>query len=497
MLMRHKHELCKNSLKMFNKISKIFSFLKRFTNFSIKRLATLSQKVLNKIGIQPKLVFTVNGKPLVVPLFDINTSLAFLSKKGNLPTSLHLIDKILSDEAEIIDLGAHVGEFSSMLSGEANKRRFTLLEYSDFLVECLNKSGSLGAFGAQYEIISAAISAKGGKNVFVQTFQSGLSRLSMSDSERGTIEKIQNVDTISLKYLLANYHDGIDLIKLDLEGIEFSLLKELMVLENFPKIILSELSPKNYPRNFGQIFKETFELYTGLYELWSIGETDNNNELQAERITSKYICPAFDDILFVRKGSLEQKRLKQLIDNGNVKVLSQLNHSDRSPVIIDCGSVGDYGQEYTEIFGSSTYLGFDPNATKNRSVGTETERKPAYVAFALWEKAQTKIFYETHNPNCSSFFQPNESLLNNYRINHNELRVRKSTKLQTIRADTVLDSLGFLQPDIIELDVQGAELGALKSFGKYIDKTLIIDCEVEFISIYQQQPLVDDIASFS
>lgn len=477
-------------------LDKILSFVKRFTNFFLKRLAVVSQKILYKLGIQPKHVFKVNGKSLVVPIFDINTSLAFFSKKGNLPTGLHVIDRILSNEAEIIDLGAHVGEFSSMLSGKANKRRFTLLEYSEFLVDCLKKSGSLGAFGTTYEIVSAAISAKGGKNVFVQTFQSGLSRLSMSESKRGTIEKTQNVDTLSLNELLADYPEDVDLIKLDLEGIEFSLLKELIVLEKFPKVILSELSPKNYPRNFGQTFKETFELYSELYELWSIGETDDNNNLQAERITSKYICPSFDDILFVKKNSLEQKRLKQLIENGNVDVLSQFNHSEGTPVVIDCGSVGDYGQEYSEIFGSSTYLGFDPNATKNRSLGTETEKKPAYVAFALWEKAQTKVFYETHNPNCSSFFRPNERLLNNYRINHDELKVRKSTKLQTIRADTVLDSLGFLQPDIIELDVQGAELGALKSFGKYIDKTLIIDCEVEFIPIYHKQPLFDDIASF-
>ena len=38
--------------------------------------------------------------------------------------------------------------------------------------------------------------------------------------------------------------------------------------------------------------------------------------------------------------------------------------------------------------------------------------------------------------------------------------------------------------DMIKMDIQGAELSALKGLGKYIDNVNVIEIEVEFLEIY-------------
>src|SRR5205085_7367238 len=53
-----------------------------------------------------------------------------------------------------------------------------------------------------------------------------------------------------------------------------------------------------------------------------------------------------------------------------------------------------------------------------------------------------------------------------------------------------------LSPDIIKLDTQGTELNILEHADSALDSTLLIECEVEFTSIYANQKLFHDVCAF-
>ena len=46
------------------------------------------------------------------------------------------------------------------------------------------------------------------------------------------------------------------------------------------------------------------------------------------------------------------------------------------------------------------------------------------------------------------------------------------------------------------MDIQGAELLALKGLGEYIDRVKIVHTEVLFLELYKNQPLYNDTKKF-
>lgn len=118
-----------------------------------------------------------------------------------------------------------------------------------------------------------------------------------------------------------------------------------------------------------------------------------------------------------------------------------------------------------------------------------------YYPNALGRAQETRRFYETAHPMCSSLYQPNERLLNRF----NCLDVAKLKAIDSI--DTVsldefvrMHSIGPI--DFIKVDVQGAELDVFVGGVRTLADTLAILSEVEFVPLYLDQPLFGDVSRF-
>lgn len=99
-------------------------------------------------------------------------------------------------------------------------------------------------------------------------------------------------------------------------------------------------------------------------------------------------------------------------------------------------------------------------------------------------------FHQTNNSLTGSLFAPNTELLNRF-VNLAEMTTPQSTSpVQTVRIDDVPEISSF---DFLKMDIQGAELGALRGMPNKLRSCLLIQTEVAFVEMYRGQPLFADI----
>ena len=74
--------------------------------------------------------------------------------------------------------------------------------------------------------------------------------------------------------------------------------------------------------------------------------------------------------------------------------------------------------------------------------------------------------------------------------------VQDEVKVEAIRLDDFMTARKITHIDILWMDIQGGELSALKSLGTQISRVKVIYSEVEFMEIYENQPLFSDIKAY-
>ena len=95
-----------------------------------------------------------------------------------------------------------------------------------------------------------------------------------------------------------------------------------------------------------------------------------------------------------------------------------------------------------------------------------------------------------YNPGASSLFKSSGK---SYEL---EKDSQKEVVVQTIKLSTYFKKNSIDRVDIMWMDIQGAELMALVGLGSDISKLSILNTEVEFVEIYQNQPLFGQIKKF-
>ena len=148
-----------------------------------------------------------------------------------------------------------------------------------------------------------------------------------------------------------------------------------------------------------------------------------------------------------------------------------------------------------EYFPSSEIIGFEIEKEVCDQMNSKAAKGTRYFPFALGENNEKRKLYITENPMCTSLYKPNENLANLYH-ELQYMNLKKETEIETITLDSFVDEHSIDVIDFIKIDVQGAELDILKGSKKLLNNVLKIECEVEFIPLYHDQPLFGDITKF-
>ena len=146
-------------------------------------------------------------------------------------------------------------------------------------------------------------------------------------------------------------------------------------------------------------------------------------------------------------------------------------------------------------FPNSEIIGFEVDKNICKKMNSVSKVGVKYFPFAIGKKKEIRKFYETNHPMCSSLYKPNHNLLSLY--NNMEISfLKEESEIETVDLDTFVSENKIGNVDFLKIDVQGAELDIFKGATKTLKNSLFIISEVEFLKIYENQPLFGDVCNF-
>ena len=160
----------------------------------------------------------------------------------------------------------------------------------------------------------------------------------------------------------------------------------------------------------------------------------------------------------------------------------------------------DYaGQGWTLLAPNLTIYGFDADSSACQQMNKKQEAEQTnwtekHIPLGLWNKAGKSKLHVTQYPACSSLYPPSQSYIDRFVGNSELIKLVSTEEVETTTLDDFCQSEGVNTIDFLQIDTQGAELNILKGASKILSKgTLALKVEVEFIRIYENQPLFSDV----
>lgn len=189
--------------------------------------------------------------------------------------------------------------------------------------------------------------------------------------------------------------------------------------------------------------------------------------------------------------------------------LLKLFKTDERLVILDIGGCeGEESIRYSRLFPFSTIFTFEPLPNNQELVKKHIKKYKAnnveLVSFAVSDKKGVSQFYvssghpEDQADDLDWDFGNKSSSLLEPDINNspNWLEFNKKIDVETITLSDFFEERKLVEVDFIHMDVQGAELKALKGAKEYLKNIKAIWLEVSNIELYKKQPLTNEVENF-
>lgn len=178
-------------------------------------------------------------------------------------------------------------------------------------------------------------------------------------------------------------------------------------------------------------------------------------------------------------------------------LVSQKIFLEKPLIVVDVGARGGKESHWRVYEDQIKIIGFDPDKKECARLNKlSDEINVRYFPYALWETSGTRKFYMMRNLASSSFFKPKIEFWKRFPDEVN-LTTRKIASVKTINLDSFTNEQGVDYVDFIKLDVEGAELAALKGATNLLKKSVLgVTCEIQFIQTLKHQPVFAEVDSF-
>jgi FkbM family methyltransferase len=130
-----------------------------------------------------------------------------------------------------------------------------------------------------------------------------------------------------------------------------------------------------------------------------------------------------------------------------------------------------------------TVTGFDP---QQAALDLLRDRGPfeTYLPYAVGD-GSVQTLHICSAPGMSSFLKPDEQSLSLFPLFAEFGKVVASRKMETRPLDTITEIVAV---DFLKMDVQGSELAVLRSGRQKLAEAVVIQTEVSFVPLYENQP---------
>ncbi|MEQ9486649.1 FkbM family methyltransferase [Coleofasciculus sp. F4-SAH-05] len=163
----------------------------------------------------------------------------------------------------------------------------------------------------------------------------------------------------------------------------------------------------------------------------------------------------------------------------------------------------DYASQGWGIFAPHlTIYGFDADADACDAANADLEARQVnwtekHIPLALGNSVGESTLYVTQHPMCSSLYPPNEPYLARFAGLPELVNLDFTIGIETTTLDSFCQKEGINEIDFLQIDVQGAELQVLEGASWILERSILaVQVEVEFSSLYLNQPLFADVDTF-
>lgn len=115
-----------------------------------------------------------------------------------------------------------------------------------------------------------------------------------------------------------------------------------------------------------------------------------------------------------------------------------------------------------------------------------------YLPYAIGDGSK-RTLYHCADPLVSSLYEPNFEFRKWFNDLPEKARVVRTQDVQTRRMDDIPE---ITEVHFLKLDIQGAELDALRGAERLLGSALVVQTEVEFAPLYKDQPLFRDVDAY-
>lgn len=172
-------------------------------------------------------------------------------------------------------------------------------------------------------------------------------------------------------------------------------------------------------------------------------------------------------------------------------LLSSLVRPTSKIVVMDIGASLLETPPYQPLLytGLVKLIGFEPNDAECEKLRLHHGEPHQFFPYFIGD-GRPATFHETNWFATGSLYKPNKPLLEIFQNLYELVTPVSEHSIATKALDDIpeIDSVDYLK-----IDVQGAELAVFKGAEKLLDTTLVIQTEVEFLELYENQPLFADV----
>jgi FkbM family methyltransferase len=159
--------------------------------------------------------------------------------------------------------------------------------------------------------------------------------------------------------------------------------------------------------------------------------------------------------------------------------------------VVDIGANPLFESPYLKLLksGDAEVVGFEPNPEALAKLNAAKGANETYLPYAIGDGAR-HILNVCFAPGMTSLLTPNPAVLNLFHGFPAWSKIMETVEVETKCLDDIPELVGT---ELLHMDIQGAELMALKHAEQRLKDVLVIQTEAEFLQMYIDQPLFSDI----
>ena len=181
-------------------------------------------------------------------------------------------------------------------------------------------------------------------------------------------------------------------------------------------------------------------------------------------------------------------------DNSMASFSSATSENPRQKIVHIGANPIDGDPPYVSLLraGNAEIVGFEPNHLALAKLNETKGPRAVYLPHAVGDGGEHTL-HICAAPGMTSLLAPDPEVLNLFHGFPIWGRVVATERVRTVRLDDVPETIGVTY---LMMDIQGAELLALRNAENRLLDALVLHLEVEFLPLYKNQPLFSDVERF-